>query len=85
MSKIEEYRDILKTLDAWDYFLLQESRLPGPRANLELAFAVAMEGKETQLLRYASLDIKKAPTNTQKEFIAVCGVIGLGICRLEKA
>ncbi len=78
MSKVEQCREILQTLDSWDSFLLQESRLPGPRANLELAFAVAIEGNENQLLRYANLDIKDAPANTQKEFLAFCGVLGLG-------
>jgi hypothetical protein len=78
MSKIEQYREILKTLDSWDSFLLKESRLPGPRANLELAFAVAMEGAESQILRFANLDTGEAPTNTQKEFLSFCGVLGLG-------
>ena len=55
MGKVEEYREKLKTLDSWDAFLMQESRLPGPRANLELAFAAALEGSADQLLRSASL------------------------------
>jgi hypothetical protein len=45
MSKIDEYRQILRTLENWDLFLLRESGLPGKRANLELAQAVADEGK----------------------------------------
>lgn len=78
MGKVEEYREQLRALDSWDDFLIQESRLPGPRANLELAFAVALEGTADQILRLASLDSEVAPTNTKKEFLAVCGVIGLG-------
>lgn len=78
MSKFDEYRAILQALDSWDAFLLQESRLPGPRANLELAFAVAMEGDEALFLRYASLDEARAPANSQREFLAFCGVLGLG-------
>ena len=78
MGKIEQYRETLKSLDSWDSYLLQESRLPGPRANLELAFAVALEGEEELLLRYAALDAEEAPANTPKEFLAVCGAIGLG-------
>jgi len=78
MGKIEEYTEQLKALDDWDAFLLQESRLPGPRANLELAFAFAQEGTEDQFLRYAALDPEEAPQNTPGEFLAFCGVLGLG-------
>lgn len=78
MGKIQEYREQLRTLDAWDAFLLQGSRLPGPRANLELAFAVALEGTEERFLRFASLDPDQAPSNTPEEFLAFCGVLGLG-------
>jgi hypothetical protein len=78
MGKVEEYREKLRSIDCWDAFLKQESRLPGPRANLELACAVASEGTEGQLLRYAGLDCEAAPPNTPEEFLAVCGVIGLG-------
>ena len=78
MGKVMEYREKLSTLDSWDAYLMQESRLPGPRANLELAFAVAQVGSEDQFLRYAVLDSGAAPANTQEEFLSVCGVVGLG-------
>ncbi len=78
MGKIETYRQTLRSLKNWDVFLLQGSHLPGPRANLELAFAAASEGSEEQLVKYAKLGPDDAPKNTQEEFLAVCGVIGLG-------
>jgi hypothetical protein len=78
MSKVDEYRQELKTLASWDEYLLEESRLPSPRANLELAFAVALEGSEDQITRYAQLNAEDAPGNTQEEFLAFCGVLGLG-------
>lgn len=78
MGKVEAYRETLRALDNWDAFLMQESCLPGPRANLELAYAVALEGTEELLLRYARLDCEAAPSNTPAEFLAVCGVMGLG-------
>ena len=78
MSKVDQYRQELRTLDSWDNYLLEESRLPGPRANLELAFAVAQESSEDQILRFAQLNPEDAPGNTQKEFLAFCGVLGLG-------
>lgn len=78
MGKVEEYRNALRELDSWDSFLLRESNLPGPRANLELAFAVASEGDEALILRYASLDEETAPAQSREEFLAFCGTLGLG-------
>jgi hypothetical protein len=78
MRKVQEYRQKLRNLDSWDDYLLAESNLPGPRANLELAFAAAQEGSAEQLLRYADLEPVAAMNNTPAEFLAVCGVIGLG-------
>jgi hypothetical protein len=43
MTKVDTYRETLRTLGEWDSFLLEESGLPGRRANLELAYAVADE------------------------------------------
>jgi hypothetical protein len=78
MSKIDDYRQVLKSLDSWEDYLLEESRLPGPRANLELAFAAAQEGSGDQFLHFAQLNAEEAPGNTQEEFLAFCGVLGLG-------
>ena len=39
MTKTEDYRRALKILDEWEPFLLDESGLPGPRGNIELAQA----------------------------------------------
>jgi len=78
VGKIENYRQTLNNLEHWDSFLMQESCLPGPRANLELAFAAALEGSEERLIEYAGLGPDEAPKNTKEEFLAVCGVIGLG-------
>ena len=78
MSKVGSYRQILRTLDDWDPFLLQESDLPGPRANLELLQAVADEGSEAQFRRWLTLGPDRAPVNSPEQFLAVCGVVGLG-------
>jgi hypothetical protein len=45
--KKDVYREKLRTLDNWDSYLLEESGLPGPRGNIELAQAVADEGNLT--------------------------------------
>ena len=78
MNRVDAYRQALKTVEDWDSYLLAESRLPGPRANLELARAVADEGDEVLFRRYLALDAGRAPTNTPGEFLPVCGVLGMG-------
>jgi hypothetical protein len=78
MSKVDEYRKRLRTLEEWDAYLLENSGLPGPRGNLELARAVAWEGDLALFRRYAALDADEAPVNSPHEFLAFCGVLGLG-------
>jgi hypothetical protein len=78
MSRIDQYRDMLRSLDGWEPYLLAESGLPGPRGNIELAQAVADEGNEALFRLLLSFDAIAAPTNTPQEFLAFCGVVGLG-------
>jgi hypothetical protein len=78
MSKAEEYRKELLELEDWDSFLLRESGLPGPRGNIELARAVAEEGDEERFRRYLAYNAQSAPTSSPEEFLAFCGVLGLG-------
>jgi len=78
LSKVEEYREALRELGDWDSFLLRESGLPGPRGNIELGWAVAEEGDEELFRRYLDYDEATAPTNSPQEFLAFCGVLGLG-------
>lgn len=71
MSRRQDYRDRLRTLDqsGWSDYLRAESGLPGPRANLELAQAVG------DVAEPAALD---ALLDTGEEYLVLCGVIGLG-------
>ena len=62
---------------------MAESRLPGPRGNLELARAVAEEGSAPLFWRYLQLDVARAPANTPQEFLAFCGTLGLGRLLVE--
>jgi len=78
MSKVDDYRQQLRSLTAWDAYLRQESGLPGPRGNLELAHAAALEGTAAQFERWAALDAAQSPTNDPGEFLAFCGVLGMG-------
>ena len=75
MSKIDNYRQTLKNLDDWIPFLRKQSGLPGPRGNLELAYAVAEEGNKKQFKQFLSF---QAEENTPEVFLVFCGVVGLG-------
>jgi hypothetical protein len=78
MSKADEYRAILRTLDNWDKYLLKESGLPGLRGNIELAQVVVDEGDCSLFKRYTAYTADQAPVNSPYEFLAFCGVVGLG-------
>jgi hypothetical protein len=75
MTRIDEYRQVLKELDDWVPFLRKESGLPGPRGNLELAHAVAEEGNKKQFEQLVSF---QAQENTPEVFLVFCGILGLG-------
>jgi len=78
MSKIEDYRAILRQMDDWDAYLLKDSGLPGPRGNIELGQAVADEGNRRLFERYLGYASDIAPVNSPYEFLAFCGTVGLG-------
>jgi hypothetical protein len=68
----------------WDAYLKANSGLPGARANLPLADAVAEVGTETTFRHLLTYDVHSAPTNTPGEFLALCGTVGLGKLLVEK-
>ena len=78
MSKVDDYREILSKLDDWDEYLRAELGLPGPRGNLELAHAAADLGDRARFEHFLSFDPGRAPVNNPNEFLAFCGVEGLG-------
>ena len=78
MTKADDYRTKLCALDNWDSYLLKESGLPGPRGNIELAQVVADEGNRQLFQRYIVYTADKAPVNSPYEFLAFCGIVGLG-------
>jgi hypothetical protein len=68
VTRVDDYRATLRDLEDWAPYLIAESRLPGPRANLELAHAAALEGDPRQLATLRESD---------HEFLVMCGVMGL--------
>jgi hypothetical protein len=72
-----------------EFYLRNQSRLPGPRANIDLAqdlsnhlaFLVPDLPEEMRvLLNYLVRDEERVVTNTPDEFIVMCGVLGFGAC-----
>lgn len=78
MGKIEHYRRILRETQEWEPFLRENSGLPGPRGNLELAYAVAEEGNVEIFQRLLACDTPKTEENTPDVFLVFCGLVGLG-------
>lgn len=59
-------------------YLLANSRLPGPRANLELLDAAGDVLSRDEALRLASLGPDDAPAGTAREFLPCCGNAAVG-------
>ena len=73
-----------------EFYLRDHSRLPGPRANLELAndmshlLAASItrypDGVRTLLNYFTNGDRKMVASNTPSEFIMLCGIVAFGAC-----
>lgn len=73
-----------------EFYLREQSHLPGPRANLELvndvsyllaALTAEQPEKVQTLLNYLiSDDRKKVVSNTPAEFVVLCGIVAYGAC-----
>jgi hypothetical protein len=69
VTRVDEYAAALRELDDAEPYLVEHSGLPGPRGNIELARAAAEVRSAAELRRWAALD---------DEYLAFCGVVGLG-------
>ena len=76
---MEEYSDKLKTLDDWIPFLKANSNLPGPRGNLELAYAAAHTSTIHQMELMLAEDSPDVVENSPEVFVVFCGVVALGV------
>lgn len=73
-----------------EFYLLEHSRLPGPRANLELANDVAYLLASASdkypdrvfaiVQTFSNGDRKSVVVNTPAEFVMLCGVVSAGAC-----
>ncbi len=78
MTKKEYYLHALVDEGDWTAYLLENSGLPGPRANLELMQAYVELGSEKDFIPLLDHTPEVAPENTPEEFLAFCGTAGLG-------
>ncbi|MGH2495669.1 MAG: hypothetical protein ACRDIV_13300 [Ktedonobacteraceae bacterium] len=72
-----------------EFFLREQSHLPGPRANLKLVDDVAhllaeaiSAGPEDvrRVIEHLTRDEKTLEVNTPGEFVVLCGVVASGVC-----
>jgi hypothetical protein len=75
MAKHERYLLELERVPEKIPFLRRHSGLPGPRGNLELVQAAADVGGEADFREWLVAGTGNGPTD---EFLAVCGIVGLG-------
>ncbi len=78
MTKKEYYLHALVLEEDWTAYLLENSGLPGPRANLELMQAFVELGAEKDFIPLLDYTPDLAPQDTPEEFLAFCGTAGLG-------
>ena len=78
MGSKEGYIKHLSELRDWRPYLVKNSGLPGPRGNIELAQAVADLGTTELFQQYLDLDDSPTASESEKEYLVFCGVLGLG-------
>ncbi len=72
------YQQKLRNSTNWIHYLKKNSGLPGPRGNLELAYAVTREANPAQIEELLSAPYETAKENTPGVFVFFCGLLGLG-------
>lgn len=76
---INELIPILNDKDRLEKFIIKNSNLPGPRGNLELAFALAdIYENFDVLIEWTRISEDQADVNNPKSFLAFCAVVCLG-------
>jgi hypothetical protein len=84
MAALDEYRRALQDLDDPEPFLLEGSSLPGPRANIELAHAMADVGTRKQFDRFLLFTPDRAPVGSREEFLGVLRPVGASSSRVVR-
>lgn len=83
-TAVQQWRQALRAAQDVDALLAAESRLPGPRGNIELALAYCEEADLAHAPKLVAEHTPEvAPVNTPGEFLAFCGVVALGRLAVE--
>ena len=76
---IKKLKPIIDDKKRLEEFIISNSNLPGPRGNLELAFAFAEIYEDFNvLLEWTKITEDQADTNNPKSFLAFCSAVCLG-------
>lgn len=76
---IKDLIPILSNRDLLEKFVMKNSNLPGPRANFELAFALADTYEDFDVLeQWAGITEDQADGNDPRSFLAFCSAVCLG-------
>ena len=83
MGKKEELIKRIKTIindaDKLERFIIENSNLPGPRGNLELAYAFAEIYENMDILsKWLKITEDQADVNNPRSFLAFCSAVSLG-------
>jgi hypothetical protein len=76
---IHRLKPIIDDPDKLEKFLMENSNLPGPRGNLELAFALAEVYENIDvLIKWTEIDAGQAGGNDPRSFLPFCSAVCLG-------
>jgi hypothetical protein len=76
---IEKLKPIINDRERLEKFIIENSNLPGPRGNIELAFALAeIYGNLDVLFEWTKITEDQADVNNPKSFLAFCSAACLG-------
>ena len=76
---MEALKPLLRDSSKLEEFIAEHSNLPGPRANLELAFAFADIFEDFEvLLKWTGIDADQAGIDNPKSFLPFCAAVCLG-------
>lgn len=84
MGRKEEYLASLQRIKEWIPYLKANSNLPGPRGNLELAYAAAEAASIGQMEEMLGADGPDVQENSPEVFVVFCGIVAMGaLCNLD--
>jgi len=76
---IQKLKLIIDDPEKLERFVIENSNLPGPRANLELAFALSEVYENIEVLtKWIEIDAEQADINDPRSFLPFCSAVGLG-------